>query len=299
MRLFLTCIFALGWIPKVWAAMPAQHLPGSAAQGDVLEMQLSVDNAKLKKGSALNVQFDSRTLPCFSWETADQKEPGATQFDCLAGIPADMTEGARRLEFKLNGELFLTHTVEILPTQYPTEILHLSPETKALMDSPKRGTEVKIIRAQLGTESKQKLWDSNFLLPLNGKVESVFGERRILDGKLKPGFHKGLDLGAKEGSIIKSAHHGKVLIARRFSEEGNMVAIDHGQGLVSIYLHCSKILVKKGQIVRRGEVIAKVGTTGVSNSFHLHLGFYIHDQPVNPNYFLDYKKNHVPTTQEK
>lgn len=225
--------------------------------------------------------FLEKVTPCY-------EEPEGNQVECLAGIPADAPTGRKRVSFFRNGEIFDLKEVEILPTSYPTEPLHLSEETKSLLSKKGREKEVKKIRKamELSTLTKEKFWDENPQIPLEGKMESPYGERRILDGVLRPGFHRGVDIGAAPGTAILAMQDGKVLLAEEFSQEGKMILLNHGQGLTSAYLHCSEISVSKNQKVKKGEILGKVGSTGVSNSPHLHFGVYIHGIPVDPIHFL-------------
>ena len=99
--------------------------------------------------------------------------------------------------------------------------------------------------------------------------------------------HLGIDFGAKRGTAIHAIASGKVVYAGWMRGYGRVTKIDHGYGLVSLYAHQSKILVKRGDFVKRGETIGRVGSTGRSTGPHLHLGFYKHGRAVNPHKFLE------------
>ncbi len=95
-------------------------------------------------------------------------------------------------------------------------------------------------------------------------------------------LHAGVDLAAPGGSPIVAAMSGKVILARSGSGYGNYIIVDHGNGYATLYAHCSKLLVKKGQSVSRGQQIAKVGSTGLSTGYHLHFEVRVKGSPVNP-----------------
>lgn len=116
-------------------------------------------------------------------------------------------------------------------------------------------------------------------------VSSPFGART--DPMLgTPAFHPGLDLRATYGTPIHATGDGKVVFAGRDGGYGNMVEIDHGNGLKTRYGHMSKILVTTGQTVREGQVIGKVGSTGRSTGPHLHYEVRVDGRPVDPSVFL-------------
>ncbi|MGI6551137.1 MAG: peptidoglycan DD-metalloendopeptidase family protein [Syntrophomonadales bacterium] len=115
--------------------------------------------------------------------------------------------------------------------------------------------------------------------PLTGKLTSYFGTRG--------GSHTGLDIDGKTGNSIRAAAGGTVTSAGRNGTYGLMVTIDHGSGLKTRYAHCSSILVKTGQEVSRGQVIARVGSTGKSTGSHLHFEVIKNGSYQNPLRYLD------------
>jgi hypothetical protein len=115
-------------------------------------------------------------------------------------------------------------------------------------------------------------WSGNFRPPLRLAPESdSFGNQRIFNGKLDS-VHRGLDYHAKMHTPVAAINSGRVVLARPLYFEGGCVIIDHGMGLMSIYMHLSKIEVTVGRKVRRGEIIALSGSSGRATGPHLHLG---------------------------
>ncbi len=100
------------------------------------------------------------------------------------------------------------------------------------------------------------------------------------------GIHGGIDLAADSGTQITPALAGKVLKAKYSSDYGNFVMLDHGDGVVTLYAHCSKLLVEVGDSVDKADVIALVGSTGRSTGPHLHFEVRINNVRINPEYFL-------------
>lgn len=125
------------------------------------------------------------------------------------------------------------------------------------------------------------------LWPASGNISSKFGERQdpfILSSK----FHSGIDIAANYGEDIKASGSGKVTFAGSKSDYGNCVFIEHGYGLTTVYGHASKVLVKEGQKVKKGDVIARVGSSGRSTGPHLHFEVRIDNNVVDPMKYLDY-----------
>ncbi len=117
------------------------------------------------------------------------------------------------------------------------------------------------------------------------RVSSPFGYRvNPVTGNY--GIHGGIDLAADSGTKINPALSGKVLKAKYSSDYGNFVMIDHGDNVITLYAHCSKLLVSAGDYVDENDVIALVGSTGRSTGPHLHFEVRINDVRINPEYFL-------------
>jgi len=245
-----------------------------AAQGQFIKIAFEAPGQK-----SIRLEAFGKTVPCY---------PSGGKTECLAAVPAGFAPGEQTLKILSDAGLIGEAKVRIEESKFPEETLALTQEKKDLMKpSEKRKEEVKIIRAGLGAETPERQWKGKFIKPVKGKTESLFGEKRILDGKRMEGYyHKGQDIGAETGTPIHAANAGRVVIARKFIEEGNMVALDHGHGVVSIYMHCSAIAVKEGQAVKKGQEVGKVGSTGISNSPHVHFGVYIHDTPTDPLFWL-------------
>lgn len=118
-------------------------------------------------------------------------------------------------------------------------------------------------------------------VPASKRVTSDFGPRTSPTAGASSN-HKGIDIGASTGSDIVATAPGKVIISRYSSSAGYYITIDHGGGLCTVYMHCSKLLVEVGDVVAAGEVIAKVGSTGISTGPHLHFGVSLNGTYVSP-----------------
>lgn len=125
----------------------------------------------------------------------------------------------------------------------------------------------------------------NFIKPVAGRDSGRFGLRRILN-KQPRNPHSGMDIAAPEGRPVKAAESGRVLFTGDLFFTGKVIYLDHGNGLLSLYAHLSKINVKQGQTVKRGDMIGKVGKTGRVTGAHLHWSVYLNGNAVDPALFL-------------
>jgi murein DD-endopeptidase MepM/ murein hydrolase activator NlpD len=141
--------------------------------------------------------------------------------------------------------------------------------------------EAELVSAVYSRLTPQWLGRGDFMLPHEGKAFLNFGQRRIYNNKPRS-THGGVDIAAPMGAPIRAANAGKVVLASDLYLSGRTVIIDHGLGVFSIYGHMSKILVKRGADVSKGDVLGKVGSTGRSTGPHLHWAVRIYDARVDP-----------------
>ncbi|MBQ9876492.1 MAG: M23 family metallopeptidase [Campylobacter sp.] len=130
------------------------------------------------------------------------------------------------------------------------------------------------------------LFNEPFIVPLDSKITSNFGNGRIFNGSVKS-YHSGTDFRAAVGTEIIAANDGVVKIAKDRYYAGGSVIIDHGGGIYSQYYHLDKILVKVGDSVKRGDLIGLSGATGRVSGPHLHFGIAINGTSVNPINFVE------------
>lgn len=134
--------------------------------------------------------------------------------------------------------------------------------------------------------------NQKMVLPLKGNTTSEFGVRtHPISGDLR--FHAGIDIAAEKGTPIYSAFDGEIIEANYDKWNGNYLKIKHDNDIMTVYCHCEKINVKKGQKIRAGEVVATVGSTGNSTGPHLHFELRINNISYNPAEALKGAKNAV------
>lgn len=123
--------------------------------------------------------------------------------------------------------------------------------------------------------------EGEFIIPSEGKANNNFGERRIFNNEPRSP-HSGVDISSPYGAPVRVSNSGRVVLAKDLYFAGKTVIIDHGLGVFTQYLHFSKILAKRGDFVRKGDVIGEVGATGRVTGPHLHWGVRVSGSRVDP-----------------
>lgn len=147
-----------------------------------------------------------------------------------------------------------------------------------------RRPELAMIGAARDKRTGAQGWRQTFIWPAKGRISGRFGSQRIYRGE--PGsYHSGIDItSGTSGTPFVAPADGVVILAatKPFSLEGNLLMIDHGNGLNSAFLHCSQILVKEGEHVKQGQIIGKIGMTGRATGPHLHWSIKWNDARLDP-----------------
>jgi murein DD-endopeptidase MepM/ murein hydrolase activator NlpD len=141
--------------------------------------------------------------------------------------------------------------------------------------------EAELLETVYGRMTPRWLGEGNFILPHDGKMALNFGERRIYNN-VPRSSHSGVDISAPFGEPVRASNSGSVALARDLYFSGQTVILDHGLGLFTYYCHFSKLMVKRGDIVKKGDVVGLVGSTGRSTGPHLHWAVRILRSRVDP-----------------
>ncbi|OUC14194.1 MAG: peptidase [Alkalinema sp. CACIAM 70d] len=174
-------------------------------------------------------------------------------------------------------------TVNLKKRSFPTQSIWLPPG----QDGNVSDWEYDRVDAFKKIVSPKKLWNGKFLRPNNGPVTTGYGVRRYYNGVFANDYyHRGVDYAGNAGSAVIAPADGKVALIGYekdgFKVHGNVIGLDHGQGVTSIYLHLSKIKVKEGDFVKAGQTIGNLGSTGAATGPHLHWGLYVQGQSIDP-----------------
>lgn len=204
----------------------------------------------------------------------------------LLGIPLDTLPAPLEISVAgADGERRLSVPVGI--RNYPEQRLTIRDTRKV---EPNPDDLARIEREKAHTDRLKRTFsdaspETRFARPADGRLSSRFGLRRIFNGQPR-NPHNGLDFAAPSGAPVRAPAAGRVLDTGDYFFNGNTVFIDHGQGLISAYMHLSHIGVRPGQTVRRDEPIGRVGSTGRSTGPHLHWTVILNGTPVDPELFL-------------
>jgi len=206
----------------------------------------------------------------------------------VTGINLSAKPGTHQLTVKTDNNK-RTVSFEVQDKKYETQ--HLTIKNKRKVNPYKKDlTRIKkektTITKALAHWSDTETINTDFTLPVTGRLSSPFGLRRVFNKQpRKP--HSGIDIAAPLGTPIVSPATGTIITTGEYFFNGNTVFIDHGQGLVTMYCHMSKIDVKPGQAVAKGEQIGAIGKTGRVTGPHLHWGVSLNDVRVDPELFFD------------
>lgn len=255
-------------------ALQATVKPEKPVLGDTLSVMIQPDS-----GATL----DSTPTVIAGGRTYASFKVGPDRWRALLPTTPLEKSGARRVEVKAGKEV-RNLAVWVGDRKFPTQRIWL-PANKASVEA----TELELSRVgtfkQLVTP--QKFWSGPFLQPNKGRSSTGYGVRRYYNGKFANDYyHRGVDYAGSAGSAVVAPAAGRVALVGQESQgfriHGNVVGLDHGQGVTSIFLHLSRIHVKQGEMVKPGQLIGAVGSTGASTGPHLHWGLYVNGQSVDP-----------------
>ena len=200
----------------------------------------------------------------------------ASGWYALAAVPVQTVAGSYELVVseKLTGRKSaeIREKIRVARATYPKIAAKVAKQFTA--PDPE---QLKVINADKSVKQQtfanvtpQKLWEGSFVAPVAAPISDIFGTARVFNGAVLS-RHQGLDFGVPSGTPVGAINAGRVLLARPLYFEGNCVVIDHGQGLLSLYLHLSEFKVKEGDEVQAHQIIGLSGGSGRATGPHLHL----------------------------
>lgn len=209
------------------------------------------------------------------------------RWEAVVGVPLRTTPGTQRLQVRSGARRYAVD-FEVRDKHYATEHITLKDKRKVNptpADLRRIHRERREIDNALSRWSPRRHGELNFMVPVHGVVSSPYGLRRIFNGQPR-NPHTGVDIAAPAGTPIHAPAAATVAATGGYFFNGNTVLLDHGQGLVTMYCHMSKIAVKPGQRVKRGQIIGYIGMTGRATGPHTHWGVSLNDTMVNPELFF-------------
>ena len=223
----------------------------------------------------LQLAFEGKKIPILS-------RPGAPDRK-VALIPVGYRTAPGNKTLLLQGRTREQIPFDVVQGDYASEKLtvapsKVSPDKKA---QERISKEYREAMAVYGSFTPERYWNTPFAMPMESAVTSPFGTARTYNGKLKS-FHSGTDFRAAPGTPVRAVNDGVVAIAKDRYYAGNSVVIDHGEGLYSCYYHLSRIDVKVGQKVSKGEEVGLSGHSGRVTGPHLHFAVMLQGVQVDP-----------------
>ena len=227
---------------------------------------------------SVQVVWEKKTVPAFrageAWTT-------------ILGVDLDAKPGAHVAKAVLTMEDGRVErreiAIDIEAKKYPTEPLKVAgkfvePSAAELARSQRENREVGAIYRRI---SSGIVPDEAFTVPIPGEAGTNFGVRRVFNGQPRAP-HSGADLHAATGTPVHATNRGRVVLAKKLFFTGNTVILDHGLGIYSLYAHLSRIGVRKGDIVKNGQVVGLSGATGRVTAPHLHWAMRVQGARVDP-----------------
>ncbi len=232
--------------------------------------------------AACEITYLGQTEPCYPLDESHLYAP--------VGLSALMEAGTYPVKIVVQAsglETALTIPLQVTAGRYGYQYINPPASLSKLMDPDLMQEEMDYLAMWRTIRTPQRAWDLPlaFPLPVQVAISANYGDRRSYGGMVA-GYHSGVDYRAWGGMRVLAPADGVVLLAERLQARGNAVLIDHGGGLMTGYWHLSRIDVKVGQHVKRGEAFALVGNTGLSTGAHLHWEMWVNGVSVDSSQWL-------------
>jgi hypothetical protein len=266
---FIVFVFFVFLLCNDSPASEVMVLPQEVLPGDAFTIQ--VTDVKIKKMSPVSFMgkkfyFSRCGKHCFI-------AVGAVEMKTMPGIyPVNLTIGKKKV----------CKNIVVKPNSFPTVELNL-PEDKVFLSTEnlKRTKKEKRKLKSIFKKVNRRLWEGDFILPLENEISSLYGTKRIFNEK-RISSHRGMDIRGEEGEEVMASNSGRVMLADELFFGGNTIILDHGQGIYTLYMHLSGISVRYREMVSKGDVIGLVGSSGRSSGPHLHFGVKVMNTNLNP-----------------
>jgi murein DD-endopeptidase MepM/ murein hydrolase activator NlpD len=224
----------------------------------------------------------------FSYDAATKAWNG------IAGVSLETRPGTYTLDLKgttsRSTEIAFSQKITVRAAKYPSIAVSVAKRfTEPSKEQLERIHQDKTVKQDVFQHTDpEREWSGKFRAPVDVPISDVFGTRRTFNGKVQS-MHQGLDYAAPTGTPVSAVNSGTVLLAGPLYFEGNCVVLDHGQGLLTLYLHLSEIKVKQGEQIERGQELGLSGGTGRATGPHLHLAVRWQGVYLNPATLLTLK----------
>ncbi len=262
------CLCAASDLPEIDVALSSRQIP----QGGVELLSIRVNEGEIPKVTWLDKE---------AWLVFDPEEKAWQGF---LGVDLRAKPESYVLDIKSmpSGRKKLL-ALEVVEKDWGVRRLTL-PKKMVDLDSKtleRARKESKVMKSLWRASVDRPLWRGKFLRPVPGKVLGPFGRRSIINSQPRSP-HSGVDLRGKSGTPVKATNHGKVVLVCDHFFSGRSVVIDHGGGIQSMYFHLDSITVRKDDMIEKGQVIGRMGSSGRATGPHLHWGIRMNGARVDP-----------------
>lgn len=258
---------------------------------------ISFSSEEVAHGDAIliAVKSNEEEPPIVTWmekEISLVFNPAITSWQGFLAVDLDYNPGVYRAAISMpSSNVEENFEIRVVEKDYGVRKLTL-PKEKVELDAQtlKRvKKEAAVVSALWNADITLPKWDGGFLVPVDGDIIGTFGKRSIINN-LKRSPHTGIDLRGSTGTPVKATNNGEVILIADHFFTGSSLYLDHGGGIISMYFHLDKILVKNGENVEKGQVIGLVGATGRVTGPHLHWGVRVNGARVNPLTLIELSK---------
>jgi len=205
----------------------------------------------------------------------------------MVGLSLRSQVGKQQIDLIWNDGRKEKRNFSIKPKSYQEQ--HLTIKNKRKVNPYEKDMD-RILKEKTRKNKARTHWSdqqvkTNFVIPVDGRISSIFGLKRFFNQQPRRP-HSGLDIAAVEGTPIKAIESGTVIESGNFFFSGNMIYIDHGQGVISMYAHLNSISINTGDRINKGQIIGTVGETGRVTGPHLHLAIIANQTLIDPALLL-------------
>jgi len=257
--------------------------------------ELIIENPVITQGGTLTVWvqtdydlaqrklfFRGRYYPLFS--------QGDTLWRAFIGTDVTLPPQTYSLFFKgktKTGKLIRAwRKIWVSKGDFRKSVIRIPKAKKKLAKTAYINREAAIIGRIFRTVSSRQLWKDTFAMPVQGQITTPYGALRIYDNGKLSWWHKGVDIANAKGTPVVAPNAGRVVLSHRFISHGQTIIVDHGQTVFSIFTHLASRSVRKGDVVRKKQLIGTVGSSGIATGPHLHWGLSVSNVRVDPLLWL-------------
>lgn len=287
-------IFCLILATGVLPLLPSQELNRPEASGIIVDLEFralqpgEVMKVVLKGGEDIKkteTRFLNRTY-VMGWEQ------NSGVWLAFLGLDLGVEPGSYSIDFSVllnDGSVrHLRKEILVREKEFPVKRLWVKQE---YVTPPPEALERIRVESELLAEvynifTPYWMGDGPFIIPSEGEAKPNFGERRIFNNEPRSP-HSGVDISSPFGAPVQACNSGRVVLANHLYYAGKTIVIDHGLGVFTLYCHFSKIIAKRGEMVKKGETIGEIGATGRVTGPHLHWGVKVSGSRIDPFSLLE------------